>query len=255
MAAKRLRQRASKLRAEGEAIKHSGWHRWKAPLAPRADGTRKVAYQSKARSTFFEIIGLIYWGLQARMQQSLETARLPVERQGKQVTNALSLRTKDMRAWRSLGRAVTDVKILVFNLGRLDFRQKHLVAYSMDVQLSTQVSSLEKAVSCAESMLIGLGALVEMRYHFDDQALELWNGASPTDRVNSMGAYKCWTAGGPMGTHAKDDGIVDDLQDVAHTQDLATVSESSPQVDRNFAWWQFSRGAFAGHSLHGTRGV
>ena len=43
-----------------------------------------------------------------------------------------------------------------------------------------------------------------------------------------------------MGTHAKDDGIVDDLQDVAHTQDLATVSKSSPQVDRDFAWWQFS---------------
>ena len=103
LAAKRMRHRASKLRAEGEAIKHSGWHRWKAPLAPRADGTRKVAYQSIARSTCFEIIGLIYWGLQARMPQSLETARLPVERQGKQVTNTLGLRTKDMRARRSLG--------------------------------------------------------------------------------------------------------------------------------------------------------
>ncbi len=67
------------------------------------------------------------------MQQSLEIARATACRQGRRITAKLGLRTNEMRAWRSLGRTMTDIKLLVFSLGRLDFRKKNLVAYGLDV--------------------------------------------------------------------------------------------------------------------------
>ena len=65
------------------------------PLAPRADGTRKAVHQNKARATFFDNFGLTYWGLQARMQQSLESARIARSMKGKDVTAKTGVNTKD----------------------------------------------------------------------------------------------------------------------------------------------------------------
>ena len=68
--------------------------------------------------------GLVYWGLQARMVQTLENIHQQHIKNGKQVTAKTGLLTKEMRAWRSLGRTMQDIRLLVFNLGRTDFRKK-----------------------------------------------------------------------------------------------------------------------------------
>ena len=95
------------------------------------NGIRKAVYQNKARATFFDNFGLTYWGLQARMQQSLESARIARATKGKEVTAKTGVNTKDMKAWRSLGRAMLDIRVLIFNLGRVDYRKKHLAAYCL----------------------------------------------------------------------------------------------------------------------------
>ena len=123
LAAARMRQEAAKKGAEAAAISRAGWNKWRKPLAPRADGTRKAVYQNKARATFVDNFGLADWGLQARMLQSLESARVARATQGKEITAKTGLNTKEMKAWRSLGRAMLDIRVLVFNLGRVDYRK------------------------------------------------------------------------------------------------------------------------------------
>ena len=44
LAAARMRQQAAKQRAEAQAIIRAGWNKWRKPLAPKADGTRKAVY-------------------------------------------------------------------------------------------------------------------------------------------------------------------------------------------------------------------
>ena len=123
LAAARNRREAARQGAEAAAISRAGWNNWRKPLAPRADGTRKAVYQNKARATFFELYGLTYWGLQARMQQTLETTRLAREARGERTTARTGLNTKEMKAWRSLGRTMLDIPLLVFNLGCVDYRK------------------------------------------------------------------------------------------------------------------------------------
>ena len=75
LAVDRMRQAAARNGAEAAAISRAGWNKWRKPLAPRADGTRKAVYLNlKLVRRFFDNVGLTYWGLQARMQQSLESA-------------------------------------------------------------------------------------------------------------------------------------------------------------------------------------
>ena len=52
LAAARMRKEAAKKGAEAAAISRAGWNKWRKPLAPRADGTRKAVYQNKTRATF-----------------------------------------------------------------------------------------------------------------------------------------------------------------------------------------------------------
>ena len=54
LAATRMRKEAAKNRVEAVAIIRAGWNKWRKPLAPRADGTRKAVYQNKARATLFD---------------------------------------------------------------------------------------------------------------------------------------------------------------------------------------------------------
>ena len=123
MAAQRIHNSALRARAEAAALRRAGWTKWRQPMAPKADGTRKVVWQSKSRECFFHVYGLVYWGLQARMVQSLENIRQRHVKEGKVPTALTGMRTKDMRAWRSLGRTILDIRLLVFNLGRNDFRK------------------------------------------------------------------------------------------------------------------------------------
>jgi hypothetical protein len=73
------------------------------------------------------------------------------------------MNTKSMRAWRSLGRALLDIRILVFNLGRVDYRKKHLAAYALESQTSLNLIDGDAAYVCSQSMLTAVGVLVEMQ--------------------------------------------------------------------------------------------
>ena len=73
------------------------------------------------------------------------------------------MRTQEMKAWRSLGRAMLDIRILVFNLGRIDFCKQHLVAYALECQASLRILPGNRAHLCSNSMLAAIGALVEMQ--------------------------------------------------------------------------------------------
>ena len=163
IAAERARRNATRAEAEAAALRRAGWTRWRTPLAPRADGTRKVVWQAFSRDVFFYIYGLFFWSIQARMQQSLENTRCQAEKQGRVITSATGLRTKEMRAWRSLGRAMLDIRILVFNLGRVDFRRAHLRAYALEVQSSITACPTHSTPLVAHEMLVAVGTLVEMR--------------------------------------------------------------------------------------------
>ena len=62
LAAERLAKRAQKCGAEAAALHRVGWTKWSRPRAPKADGTRKVVWQTKARYSFFPLYGLVYLG-------------------------------------------------------------------------------------------------------------------------------------------------------------------------------------------------
>ena len=160
LAAVRFRQRASKHKQEAGALHQAGWTKWQRPRAPKADGTRKVVWQGRARSQFFQIYGLVYWGVLARMQQSLERARASASGE---ITARTGMQTREMKAWRSLGKAMTNIRVLVFNMGRSDFRHKNLSAYALEVQSSLSLASTRQALLCADKMFAASGVLVEMR--------------------------------------------------------------------------------------------
>ena len=163
IAAERARGNAARADAEASALRRSGWTKAYTPTAPKVDGTRKVVWQTGSRELFFKMFGLIYWGIQARMLQTLENCQQIARKQGQKISADTGLRTQEMSSWRSLGRAMLDVRILVFNLGRADFRRRHLRAYALEVQASLTTSSMEAAIDMEESMLAAVGALVEIR--------------------------------------------------------------------------------------------
>ena len=113
----------------------------------------------------FDTLGLAFWGLHARVQQSLEGARVARATLGLEITPKIGLNTKEMKSWRSLGRAMLDIRVLAFNLGRLDYRRKHLVAYAFECQTSMNMNLLpgDAAYTCSKEMLAAVGALVEMQ--------------------------------------------------------------------------------------------
>ena len=58
-----------------------------------------------------------------------------------------------------------DIRVLVFNLGRVDYRKKHLAAYALECQASLNMNLLpgDAAYTCSKEMLAAVGALVEMQ--------------------------------------------------------------------------------------------
>ena len=74
VAAKRLRHKATHAQAEVATMARCGWTQWKPPLAPSADGTRKVVWQSECRERLYDIYALVFWGFKARMLEAREAA-------------------------------------------------------------------------------------------------------------------------------------------------------------------------------------
>jgi Xaa-Pro aminopeptidase len=64
-ATERFAKHAQKCGAEAVALRRVGWTKWSRPRAPKADGTRKVVWQTQTRDHFFQLYGLVSWGLLA----------------------------------------------------------------------------------------------------------------------------------------------------------------------------------------------
>ena len=163
-AAARYTRAYHKLRAHAAAFKHAGWTTFRRPLAPKADGTRKVVWQTSARKRLFDIFPLVHWGLKVRMMEALGTAHEAVRKQGKTPTEDTGKRTKQMKMWRAMGRTLCDIHMLVFNIGRSDFRTKHATPVAMLLQVSTR-SSLEcqsRVVDASFAMFDAIGTLMDM---------------------------------------------------------------------------------------------
>ena len=112
------------------------------------------------------------------MQQSLESARVARATLGLEITPKIGLNTKEMKSWRSLGSARLDVRVLVFNLGRVGYRKKHLAAYALECQTSMNMNVLpgDAAYTCSMEMLAAVGALVEMQGIVRKSATNLLGG-------------------------------------------------------------------------------
>ena len=145
----RLRRASAKHAAHVASLRKAGWTDYRRPLAPKENGTRKVVWQSRARRRLFDIFALVYWGLRARMAEVAEQAKVTAERQGHRVTARLGERTAEMKLWRAMGRTLFDIKLLVFNLGRADFRGKHTTPIALLVQ-GTDYSAIDSQAVCLE---------------------------------------------------------------------------------------------------------
>ena len=132
---------ASRKQAEAKAMERAGWTTWKRPLAPRADSTRKVVWQSGARSRIYGIYGLVYWGILTRMEEARQQAIVSTRAQGREATRMTGMRTTKMKEWRALGRLLLDIRLLVFNCGRSDVRSKHGVSLNLISQSTLAVGS------------------------------------------------------------------------------------------------------------------
>ncbi len=111
-----------------------------------------------ARRRLFEIIGLVFWGIKARMQEVVENA----SRNAASPSEKVGQNTIQMRAWRALGTALIDIPVLVFNIARADFRDKHLAAFAQEVQTSMSGVQWERAFQESVAMLDSVRCLMEM---------------------------------------------------------------------------------------------
>ena len=117
LAAEKYKVARAKAAAHAMAFHRAGWTEFRRPLAPRADGTRKVVWQSAARRRLFDIFALIYWGLKIRICEAKEAARIAAQRGGRRPASGghdVGNNSKQVRAWRALGRTLCDIQLLVF---------------------------------------------------------------------------------------------------------------------------------------------
>ena len=99
------------------------------------------------------------------MVEVAEQTRITAERQGHRATARVGERTAQMKFWRAMGRTLFDLRLLVFNLGRADFRSKHTTLCSLLVQ-GTMYTAIDSQVVCMElsfAMFRSLGALLDLR--------------------------------------------------------------------------------------------
>ena len=231
LAARRMRQEAAKKGAEAAAISRAGWNKWRKPLAPRADGTRKAVYQNKARATFFELFGLTYWGLLARMQQTLETTRLAREARGERTTARTGVKTKEMKAWRSLGRTMLDIRLLVFNLGRVDYRK------TTSSRLCTRMSNIIEYEVVAGRCSVHLQQRdVGSRWRPRGNARYRADDATHLHGSGFRTAWQSWSnevCGNSQNGHH----LVDNFENIACSSLLEILPQISGEVTRDPTWW------------------
>ena len=99
------------------------------------------------------------------MLEATEAACSAVRAEGKTPTAKCGLRTKRMAAWRAMGRTLLDIGMLVFNVGRCDFRNKHTVSYALMVQSSCHVGVADYATlakKTCDNMFLSIGVLIEL---------------------------------------------------------------------------------------------
>ena len=97
--------------------------------------------------------------------ETVEQAKFAAERQGHRVTARIGERTAQMKLWRAMGRTLFDIRLLVFNLGRADFRSKHVTHIALIVE-GTTYSAIDSQGVCMEfsfAMFRSLGALLDLR--------------------------------------------------------------------------------------------
>jgi len=113
----------------------------------------------------FEIFALVYWGIRIRLDEAMENARLAALKSGRTPSADVGRMTKLVRAWRALGRTLCDIQMLVFNVGRADFRNKHYDPFAKITQASKQsgLGLHDLGLRVSMDMLASLGALVDMR--------------------------------------------------------------------------------------------
>ena len=166
--AKRLENESNAKLAHAACLRRAGWTTYRRPLAPKADGTRKVVWQSHSRRRLFDMFAIIFWGLQVRMVEVREAATVAAGRRplaSHAVSDRLGERSAQMKIWRAIGRSLLDVHLLVFNMGRSDFRAKHTSAAALTIQ-STESSSIETQAHCMDvcaAMFWSLAALLDLR--------------------------------------------------------------------------------------------
>ena len=202
-AAARYRKSCAKSNAHAFAFEHAGWTTFRRPLAPKADGTRKVVWQTAARQRLFDIFPLIYWGIKVRMMETLGTAHEAVRKEGRRVTEDCGQRTKQMKMWRAMGRTLCDIHMLVFNIGRSDFRAKHAKPMAMLLQVSTRsaLETPEQVMLMSFEMFNAIGMLMDMLaiVRFLEMVLEKQpaTGGHLTKGVlwataRTLMAHRCW---------------------------------------------------------------
>lgn len=104
------------------ALRQLGWTQWLPPMAPQAAATRKVPYCNKARKRHFRIFPLIYWCIHLRICECLAQARQHSAAQGHQVKGHTGQKARSTLTWRALGKTLVDIRLLVFSMGRADYR-------------------------------------------------------------------------------------------------------------------------------------
>ena len=117
-------------------------------------------------ATGVRIFPLIYWGLKIRICEAKEAARRiaaqRAEREGRRPASGghdAGNNSKQVRAWRALGRTLCDIQLLVFNIGRADFRSKFVEPFTIMIQTSSSNAMGLQEVGLTASMhMIRAGA-------------------------------------------------------------------------------------------------
>ena len=153
---------SAKAKRTANMFKVLGWHVWTPPIAPQIGGTRKIVYASGALLRFFQMIPLIYWALRVRMIEVKEQVALAALRRGHEPGASAGTRTVAMRKWCSMGRTLLNIKLLIFNMGRANFRDAFLIKYTKKTQrsLHVDVGRFQDAVQTGEAMLEGIRQLL-----------------------------------------------------------------------------------------------
>ncbi len=100
------------------------------------------------------------------MQEVIQNARHDAERAGHAPSDKLGQNSKPMKSLRALGRTLADINLLVFNMGRADYRNKHMLPYMMLIQTSTKPDlghGCKTALGVVGQMFEATRSLVQMQ--------------------------------------------------------------------------------------------